>query len=223
MPSPAQSSPALPAQVRPPSADAALRAQLADLKVQRAGLRAEWQGLRSQLNDMSMTNPARPPVQQKTADLGMQLANIDGNIARIQAQLGGETYTEQGTSQPPPLDRNKGPIILAGIAMLTALAFPLVLARARRIWKGATPPVAPRDPEVIARLDRLEAAVDTIAIEIERVSEGQRFVTKILAERPAQTTSRQQDADEKPVLALGAGPAEPIVVASPEERIGVRR
>ena len=33
------------------------------------------------------------------------------------------------------------------------------------------------------RLERLEQAVESIAIEIERVSEGQRFVTKMLSER----------------------------------------
>jgi hypothetical protein len=34
-----------------------------------------------------------------------------------------------------------------------------------------------------ARLERLEQAVDAIAVEMERVGEGQRFVTKLLAER----------------------------------------
>jgi hypothetical protein len=33
-----------------------------------------------------------------------------------------------------------------------------------------------------ARLARIEEAVDTIAVEIERMGEGQRFVTKLLAE-----------------------------------------
>jgi hypothetical protein len=33
------------------------------------------------------------------------------------------------------------------------------------------------------RLERLEHAVDSIAVEMERVGEGQRFVTKLLAER----------------------------------------
>ena len=32
------------------------------------------------------------------------------------------------------------------------------------------------------RLERIEQAVDTIAIELERIGEGQRFVTKLLAE-----------------------------------------
>ena len=34
-----------------------------------------------------------------------------------------------------------------------------------------------------ARLARLEQAVESIAIEIERVSEGQRFVTKLMSEK----------------------------------------
>jgi hypothetical protein len=33
-----------------------------------------------------------------------------------------------------------------------------------------------------ARLERMEHAVDAIAIEIERISEGQRFTTKLLSE-----------------------------------------
>jgi hypothetical protein len=34
-----------------------------------------------------------------------------------------------------------------------------------------------------ARLARLEQAVDSIALEVERISEGQRFTTKLLSER----------------------------------------
>jgi FtsZ-interacting cell division protein ZipA len=36
------------------------------------------------------------------------------------------------------------------------------------------------------RLKRLEQAVDAIAIEVERISEAQRFTTKLLSERHAQ-------------------------------------
>jgi hypothetical protein len=50
-----------------------------------------------------------------------------------------------------------------------------------------------RQPSAIsdARFERLEQAVESIAIEMERVSEGQRFVTKLLAER-APSASEQQ-------------------------------
>ncbi|MBA2684013.1 MAG: hypothetical protein H0U66_05955 [Gemmatimonadaceae bacterium] len=45
-----------------------------------------------------------------------------------------------------------------------------------------------------ARLARVEQAVESIAIEMERVSEGQRFVTKLLIDRapPAQLPPGQQ-------------------------------
>ena len=36
--------------------------------------------------------------------------------------------------------------------------------------------------DVAARLHRIEQAIDTIAIEVERVSEGQRFTSRMLAE-----------------------------------------
>lgn len=43
-----------------------------------------------------------------------------------------------------------------------------------------------------ARLARLEHAVDAIALEIERIAEGQRFTTKLLSERsqPAASNAR---------------------------------
>ena len=36
-----------------------------------------------------------------------------------------------------------------------------------------------------ARLERMEQAVDAIAIEIERISEGQRFTTRLLSQKQA--------------------------------------
>jgi hypothetical protein len=38
------------------------------------------------------------------------------------------------------------------------------------------------DPELLARVARIEQIVETTAIEIERISEGQRFTTKLLSE-----------------------------------------
>jgi hypothetical protein len=38
------------------------------------------------------------------------------------------------------------------------------------------------DPELQERLARIEQAVDSMAIEMERVGEGQRFLTKVLAD-----------------------------------------
>jgi hypothetical protein len=40
-----------------------------------------------------------------------------------------------------------------------------------------------KDPDVLARLTRVEQIVEATAIEIERISEGQRFTTKLLSEK----------------------------------------
>lgn len=67
---------------------------------------------------------------------------------------------------------------------MSSVLYPLARAWARRIENRGAPLVLPlRDVE--ERLDRIERAVESIAVEVERVSEGQRFVTKLLAERPA--------------------------------------
>jgi hypothetical protein len=38
--------------------------------------------------------------------------------------------------------------------------------------------------EIADRVNRIETAVDATAIEVERISEGQRFTTRLLADRP---------------------------------------
>jgi hypothetical protein len=45
-----------------------------------------------------------------------------------------------------------------------------------------------------ARLSRIEEAVETIAVEIERMGEGQRFVTKLLAEGAGRLPDGSKDA-----------------------------
>jgi hypothetical protein len=42
---------------------------------------------------------------------------------------------------------------------------------------------AARDPELVQRLSRVEQIVESTAIEIERISEGQRFTTRLLSEK----------------------------------------
>ena len=59
------------------------------------------------------------------------------------------------------------------------------------IWVGTRLALQRTKPRELApindeRFDRLEQAVDAIAIEIERMSEAQRFTAKLLSERAAQ-------------------------------------
>ena len=62
-----------------------------------------------------------------------------------------------------------------------AVGFPLARAWARRLDRRGVAPTG-ADSESRDRLERIEQAVDAIAAEVERISEGQRFTTKVIAD-----------------------------------------
>ena len=74
-------------------------------------------------------------------------------------------------------------IPILGIVMMPVMAIGIPIARAyaRRLEAGTRTVSIPTD--VTARLERMEQAIDSIAIEVERISENQRFTTKLLSER----------------------------------------
>lgn len=144
-----------------------------------------------------------------------QIAAAGGRVAPGQPIAG----------QPPRAERSFFQRIdddaLTAMFVVTCLAIivPLSIGIARRMWRQPARPL-PTEPfdDMKLRMERLEQAVDAVAIEVERVSESQRFVAKVLVERPATAPAVELEAahglnDAKPFLALGAGPIEPIRVA----------
>ena len=73
------------------------------------------------------------------------------------------------------------PIVLFATAPIMAIGIPIARAYARKIEGQGRAQQIPSD--VSARLERMEQAIDSIAVEVERISEGQRFTTKLLSER----------------------------------------
>ena len=84
------------------------------------------------------------------------------------------------------------PIIMFSSVPIIAIGYPIARAFARRIEGEASRPAIPAD--VTVRLERMEQAIDSIAVEVERISEGQRFTTKLLAERNATPPAPPTDA-----------------------------
>ena len=66
-------------------------------------------------------------------------------------------------------------------AIIFAIGIPLAKAYSRRIDAEARNPRIPS--EVVNRLERIERAIDAMAVEVERISEGQRFLTTLQTER----------------------------------------
>lgn len=130
-------------------------------------------------------------VQQATTEARQAIRDAQG--------AGGNrvmVHTETGTPTAPGvpmvaargMDRDMPPrvkdVSIAFFIMLAAIiiALPIMRAIGKRIERGAPAPMAV-PPKMQHQMQHLMQSVDAIAIEVERISEGQRFATKLLSER----------------------------------------
>lgn len=123
------------------------------------------------------------------ADQGQAVRDgIRGTIEEIRAQVeAARAQGVEGIVVRPQFGDNVIPpgAVDISIAFFVMTAFvivglPLARAFARRMdRKGAS---AAADLEIAPRLDRIEQAIEAMAIEVERVSEGQRYTTKAIAD-----------------------------------------
>lgn len=122
----------------------------------------------------------------------------------------GVPQTTAETVQNPRVNLDED-IVVPVVGMLSVFVlFPLSIGLARLIWKraGAPPRAAVADHAAQQRLEQIQQSIDAIAIEVERISEGQRFVSKMLSDRSSH--------------GIGAGAADPLraslKAAIPSER-----
>ncbi|GAC1651439.1 MAG: hypothetical protein NVS4B3_12120 [Gemmatimonadaceae bacterium] len=124
-----------------------------------------------------------------------QMAREQAQLAREQTQMLRQTHGRdaawQGGSgtmmvQPfGPSPETQRMILTGAMTLILAAAvvlFPVARALGRRLERGGKTP-AMRDGGNAEQLQRIEQAVDTMAIEIERISEAQRFTVNLLADR----------------------------------------
>ena len=161
-------------------------------------------GRRSKL--MSQLKQTGDPVAIK--GLEARLALLDARQLQIEAAIDqtGQQLTSQaagliaGTASPPILGGlNNKEVMALSILSIIFICFPLAIGVAKSMFRRSARPGPPPAvfTETAQRLERLESSVDAIAIEVERISEGQRFVTKLLSEgQPAPMLGAGQRAPE---------------------------
>ena len=213
------------ASVQVPSLDA-LVAQEAVLQQQLASLSAQVREIGRQVSRSN--GEARVAARSQLSQLNVQLAETRASLDVVRAQIRGRLPARFGPGQTgapgwqPRQDYIPGEAVAAiAVVFILAVLMPLSIGFTRRLWRRGATAAKPAEDVVSPRLDRLEHAVDAIAIEIERISEGQRFMTKVMSERPTASVLPPRPAEQeesvlgeaKPFLALGAGPVEPIPIA----------
>lgn len=169
-----------------PSATLVYRAASAErdeLKDQLETLVDQRHGMLRELEDHDVPGQATAGMQQRIGQLDQRIAELDKTIAAADVQVArAASIPGAVVIQPPPI-REGPPAEVYFIGPFVLLAALLARRVWRRVWRRNVAAVAEFPRELMDRLGRLEQTGEATALEVERIGEGQRFVTRLLTER----------------------------------------
>jgi len=175
------------------------KAQRRELNNQLDELQSTRREITRQLEDIPAGSPDRKPLETRTIDIDSRITTVDQMLASNATDVS-KAAAIPGAVVEPPRVINEGPpedaYALGGVFMLVVL-LPISVAFARRIWRRSAAAVAAFPREIGERLLRMEQAIEATAVEVERIGEGQRFLTRLFTEGEG-------------ARPLGAGAAQPI-------------
>jgi hypothetical protein len=165
-----------------------LKLRVSDLEVRKHQLGDQRRRLGADVDPSSLERQ-QADAEHQLAEARIQLEATNQQIGDLEVE---RDMSRVATLQAPPASADPflGPeqittIYTGGIILL----LPLVLVLARRLWVRS-PRREAFDLENSPRLQRIEQAVESIAVEVERIGEAQRFTTKLLAERQQEAAAR---------------------------------
>jgi hypothetical protein len=202
------------------------RAELDALVNQRGELQAQLRGLEERrvvLGDqMSRTKLAGPALMQRLETIDHRSTQLESQIAQLDEAIAAGLANPGIVQGVPSTDAIARKLVVPGVEGTISLPGPHVIASAVDVGIGAavsgltmllvgviawrymvrrlTSIASGRGSD--ANISRLQQSMDAIAIEVERISENQRYVTKVLNDR----------------MAVGPGAAEPVP-ARPATRV----
>ena len=178
---------------------AALRLRKSELSTQLMSANGRRIGVQQSLR--TATGAERTGLEQRLGVLDTRIARLESEIDENESQLASLPASRATTTQRPFAGFNNFPgsrgmsynLVPVAIVFTLFVLSPLALSILRMFWRRSSMPRPAGPPaENAERLARMEQAIDSIAIEIERISEGQRFVTRLMSERqPAALDSGQ--------------------------------
>jgi hypothetical protein len=167
-----------------------LRARRSELSDQLESATGRRRSLAEQVRRADGVN--KTGLESRLATLDQRIVRLEGELDEVGQQLASPQAAQFVAQTRPPM--NFGPQVRFSnvdpepiiICFILFVLSPLALSISRLIWKRGSR-AAMQAPALRAesgeRLERIEQGMDAIAIEVERVSEGQRFVTRLLSER----------------------------------------
>jgi hypothetical protein len=179
--------------------------QREELQNQMEALREERGNVGGWLRAENLDETDKLGLQKRMTAIDSRIEALDKQIAQVDAQVASAAAVPGAVVEEPPHVREGPPeevFVLGGIFMFVAI-LPISIAYARRIWRRSAIAVAALPHDIVERFSQLDQAVESIAVEVERIGEGQRFITRVLADGANRG-------------ALGEGAARPIDAAARE-------
>lgn len=162
----------------------AIRARRSELSNQLTSAEGRRERLASELR--KAPPEARAGLEARIGVLDKRIVQLETDIAETGRLLTNAPAGALITSSQAPSNfggLESGQVTAISIVFTVLVLFPLAIAYTRVLWRRAiSGPVPTMSKEALERFDKLEQAVDTVALEMERVSESQRFMTKLLME-----------------------------------------
>jgi hypothetical protein len=162
----------------------AFKAQRRELTRQMDELQSTREQISTQLQDPNVTGADRKGLETRIGDVDGRIGSLQKQMADADASVAKAAGVPGATIDPPEPPRTGPPDevwVLSGM-FIVIVFLPLSIAYARRIWKRGGQIVAALPKEIADRLARVEQTVEATAIEVERIGEGQRFMTRVLTE-----------------------------------------
>jgi hypothetical protein len=191
-----------------PSANAtyeALRNSREELGNQLDRLENQRENLVEELAEPTATGAVKQGIEARIATIDARIGTIDKQIADADAAVARAAAVPGAVVPPPPEPPEPGPPeefwVIAGIFMFVVV-LPLTIAYARRIWRRGAAAITSLPQDIYDRFTRLEQGIDAIAVEVERIGEGQRFLTRLQTEQrglaggqPERVEARQREGE----------------------------
>ena len=167
----------------------ALRARREELSNQLVSVAGRRKKLAEEMK--TATGADKLGLEQRIGVLDQRMVQLESDIASTGRQLtsapaGLLAVASEGVGPRAFGIFSPGQFTAISIVFTVVVLFPLALSAARLLWRKSKQPITvpALQGESAQRLERLEQAVESVAIEVERISEGQRFVTKLLSATP---------------------------------------
>jgi len=161
------------------------RAQRRELTNQLEDLESTRDDISSTLMGLPASSSQRAVLETRLTDINKRISAVDEMLATNSASLAQAAAVPGAVQQPPERVIRQGPdeeVYIVGLVFMGIVLLPLSVALARRVWRRSVTAVTTFPRELVDRLTRMEQAIEATSIEVERIGEGQRFLTRLFTE-----------------------------------------